>query len=69
MTAYRLTRQADANLIEIYLYTAERLGIRQADSYADGLQNAFSLLSDNPLMGRAADNTRPGIRRHEHAGM
>ena len=41
MTAYRLTRQADRNLIDIYLYSAERFGIRQADSYANSLQKTF----------------------------
>ncbi len=67
MTAYRLTRQADRNLIDIYLYSAERFGIRQADSYANSLQKTFDLLADNPLMGRTADEIRPGLRRHEHA--
>ena len=68
MSGYRLTRQADRNLIDIYLYTAERFGIRQADCYADGLQSTFNVLVENPKMGRAADEIRPGIRRHEHAG-
>ena len=68
MTAYRLTRQADRNLGEIYLYAAEQYGIRQADKYADDLEHVFGLLAGHPLMGRPADKIRPGLRRHEHAG-
>ena len=60
MTRYRLTRQADRNLGENYLYAAEQFGIRQADQYADELEHVFDLL--------AADKIRAGLRRHEHAG-
>ena len=68
MTGYRLTRQADRNLGEIYLYAAEQFGICQADKYADELEHVFDLLAAHPLMGRPADKIRAGLRRHEHAG-
>ena len=68
MTAYRFTEQADRNLGEIYLYAAEQFGVRQADKYADELEHVFGLLADHPLMGRAADKIKAGLRRHEHAG-
>ena len=68
MKKYRLTRQADQHLGDIYLYTAERFGRAQADSYLQGFAAIFDLLADNPRMGRAADHIRPGLRRHEHAG-
>lgn len=65
---YRLTRQADRNLGEIYLYTAEQFGIRQADKYAADLERVFDLIAAHPSMGRSADKVRLGLRRHEHAG-
>lgn len=68
MTRYRLTRQAEGDLGEIYLYAAERFGIRQADIYSEELQHVFGLLADHPSMGRPADRIRAGLRRHEHAG-
>ena len=68
MKKYKFTRQADQHLSDIYLYTAERFGRAQADSYLQGFAATFDLLADNPRMGRAADHIRPGLRRHEHAG-
>ena len=68
MKKYRLTRQADQHLGDIYLYTAETFGRAQADSYLQGFAATFDLLADNPRMGRATDHVRPGLRRHEHAG-
>ena len=68
MKRYRLTRQADQHLSNVYLYTAERFGRAQADSYVQGFTAIFDLLADHPRMGRAADHVRPGLRPHEHAG-
>lgn len=68
MKKCRLTRQADQHLGDIYLYTAERFGRAQADTYLQEFTATFDLLADNPRMGRAADHVRPGLRRHEHAG-
>ena len=66
MSGYRLSRQADRTLADIYFHTAERFGIRQADSYATGMLTTFDLLVTFPTMGRIASNIRPGLRRHEH---
>jgi len=68
MRKYKLTRQADQHLSDIYLYTAETFGQAQADNYLQGFAATFELLADNPRMGRAAEHVRPGLRRHEHAG-
>lgn len=68
MTAYLLTRQADRNLGEIYLYAAEQFGIRQAEKYTAELEGVFDLIAAHPFMGRPADKIRLGLRRHEHAG-
>jgi toxin ParE1/3/4 len=65
---YSLTRQADRHLSDIYLYTAKTFGRAQADSYLQAFAATFRLLAENPQMGRAADEVRPGLRRHEHAG-
>ena len=67
MTGYRLTRQADDNLIQIYLQGAEQFGIRQADRYTSGLERSCSPLAGHPRMGCPADEIRAGLRRHEHA--
>jgi toxin ParE1/3/4 len=68
MSSYRLTRRADQDLIDIYLYTLETFGLVQAERYVEGMRSCFALLADQPRMGRPADIVRPGARRHEHGG-
>lgn len=49
---YRLTRQAQSAIKEIYRYTVEFFGEEQAREYLDGLGYSFDLLTDNPKLGR-----------------
>lgn len=63
---WRLTAKADQDLVEIYLFTAERYGIAQAERYRESMAKALESLADNPGLGRSADALRPGLRRHEH---
>lgn len=66
MNSYRLTEDAERQIIDIFLYGFETFGPKQAQLYKSELENAFQLLADNPRMGRLADSIAPGIRRHEH---
>ncbi len=52
---YRLTRQAQSDIKEIYRYTVEYFGEDQAREYLDGLEYSFDLLTDNPKLGRRWD--------------
>ncbi len=67
MGEYRLTRGADDDLLEVFIYGLSRFGLRQAEEYRDGMIRCFMLLADNPRLGREADVFAPGARRHEHA--
>ena len=42
--------QAKQDLIDIWLYTANRWGETQADKYLDGLENSLQLLAEQPLI-------------------
>ncbi len=66
MTDYRLTRRAEAELLDIFLYGIEQFGLSQAQAYADSMDLCFRLLCQNPRMGRAAVALGEGVRRHEH---
>lgn len=66
MNNYRLTRRADQDLVNIYLYTLENFGPAQAERYTRNIRQSFEMLAESPRMGRAANNVRPGLRRHEH---
>lgn len=65
MGSYALTKRAEADLKDIFLYGYRQFGIRQAETYAAELEHVFELLADNPRMGREAKTIAPTIRRHE----
>jgi toxin ParE1/3/4 len=60
---FRLSERAERDLIEIYDYTEETFGAYQAEAYHAGLERTFDLLANFPLIGRAADEIVPGLRR------
>ncbi|MEM9716004.1 MAG: type II toxin-antitoxin system RelE/ParE family toxin [Pseudomonadota bacterium] len=49
---YSKTREAEADLVEIYKFGFLTFGLRQADRYHDGLEYVFELIADNPRLGR-----------------
>ena len=59
----RRTPAAERDLIDIWLYTADRWGERQADHYLDGIDAALKLLRENPESGPDCSEVRPGYRR------
>ena len=67
MNEYRLTRAADADLLELFIYGFETFGLVQAEDYRNDMTRCFELLAANPKLGREADELAPGARRHEHA--
>jgi toxin ParE1/3/4 len=50
---------------EIARFTLERWGVLQARRYAQGLQEDFQLLAENPGIGRVCDAISSGLRGHE----
>ena len=67
MSEYRLTQDADDDLLKMFLYGFETFGLAQAEAYRQGMTRCFQLLADNPRLGRKADEFASGSRRHEHA--
>jgi toxin ParE1/3/4 len=57
--AYRLSRKAEEDILQIYLSGADEFGVDQAERYHEGLERAFAFLSDFP---RAASE-RPELGR------
>jgi len=58
-----LQRPAEADLREIWTYSAEKWDANQADRYLDTIAEAIERLVHEPLRGRACDDLRPGYRR------
>ena len=67
MADYVLSGQADRDLIEIYTFSYQRFGEARADAYLLALEERFSILAEQPLLGRRIDHIREGYLRYEHA--
>jgi toxin ParE1/3/4 len=67
MPSYQKTRRADQDLQEIYRFTRRTWGRAQAERYLHGLEQRFTALADNPLIGIAREDLRPeGLRSVVH---
>ncbi len=56
---YRFTRQATADLKDIYRYGRRRWGRALAERYAHQLQQCFTLLATQRYAGRRRDELQP----------
>ena len=63
MTGYALTPAAQADLSEIWDYTAERWGEAQAERYTRDIQVTCEGLSSGALMGLPVEHIRAGYRK------
>lgn len=63
MTRVVRTRRTDVDLLQIWIYVAER-NVAAADRLANRLEREFHFLAENPLVGESLDRLRPGLRRY-----
>ena len=63
--ATRVRDQADIE--DIWDYTAERWGMGQAEDYIRLLQKAVETIARDPRRGRTCDDIRPGYRKYSVA--
>ena len=66
MAAFRFSRRAEADLLQIGSHTLEVWGELQTLCYLNALEECCEILAENPAVGRAADDVRRGLCRHEH---
>jgi toxin ParE1/3/4 len=57
---FRLSRLADADLMDIASYTLHTWGPDQTFRYLGELEAACQRLADNPATGRSCEQIRPG---------
>ena len=60
MHKYRLTPSAKSDLIEIWNYTVETWGEKQAEKYLQDIENKLNQLAANPELGRRRPEISPG---------
>ncbi|MCH7399741.1 type II toxin-antitoxin system RelE/ParE family toxin [Belliella sp. DSM 107340] len=63
---YKLTLQAEEDLIQIYMYGVRNFGATQAEKYFISLENTFKKIAENPLMFPLAYHVREGYRYCVH---
>ncbi len=56
--------RARGDLREAWVYFRERWGLRRANGYIRELDSVIQQVGDNPMLGQACDDVRPGYRRH-----
>lgn len=61
---YRLSRQADEDIVNLYVEGARLFGMAQAEGYHRELTALFNLLAANPLIARERAEIRPPVRIH-----
>ena len=60
--SFRTSRQADEDIVGIYLHGEERFGLAQAERYQDDLFKTFARLSSNPSLARLRTEFTPPVR-------
>ena len=63
----RFSAQADADIIENYLYGLRTFGPQQAERYERDLRRAVNIIADNPRLAAERPEYRPPVRIHRHA--
>ncbi|MGH7069362.1 MAG: type II toxin-antitoxin system RelE/ParE family toxin [Acetobacteraceae bacterium] len=63
---YRTTRQADADIVAIYLWGCREFGRHHAELYHQGLTTTFDLIAAHPRMARQRPEFNPPVRLHPY---
>lgn len=65
MSEYRLSEAVEQDLREMYEFGFWEFGERQADKFYHRLFDRLELIANSPLLGKAADDIYPELRRFE----
>lgn len=66
MGRYKLTRDADADVAQIYQDGLGMFGVTQAEKYAAGMAERFSFLAEKKIRGSDYSDVRPELRRADY---
>ena len=65
MLQYRLSENAETDVLGIADYTLDTWGMNQALKYSDNLYDHYELLGQRPALGRRCVSLSPGLSRFE----
>lgn len=63
MSQYRITKLAQTDIEQIWLYTIDEWSLSQAEKYIDGLLACFDAIAEGKTQGRPVDYLRLGYRK------
>lgn len=63
MTKYRLSKEAEKDLIRIHHYGVGQFGMIQADEYFNSFFDYFEIIAQRPFSFESVDNIKKGYRR------
>ncbi|MEI9927049.1 MAG: type II toxin-antitoxin system RelE/ParE family toxin [Sphingomonas sp.] len=63
---YSLSRKAEEDIIDVYVWSVAEFGIGQADRYHAGLEHAFRFISENPHATRERSEIEPPVRAYRY---
>lgn len=66
MTELRLSEEAEQDLVDIYIYTFENFGFKQAEDYTECLYKNLNTIQENPGIGRTAKEIFSNLRRYTY---
>jgi toxin ParE1/3/4 len=61
---FTVAPRARRDLQGAWIYSRDHWGLRHANSYVRDLSAIIQWIADNPMLGQACDDVRPGYRRH-----
>jgi toxin ParE1/3/4 len=64
--SWRLSRQADGDLVTVYVNGVLGFGAERAEDYQTALWSKFDLIAANPGLGRRRDGRKRSARVHSH---
>jgi toxin ParE1/3/4 len=64
MSGYRLSPRAQADIEDIWDYTASRWGLDQAEAYLRQIIAAIEAVAVDPRRGKTCDEVRAGYRKY-----
>ena len=62
--AYRLTRRAEADVIEIFVNRAERFGVEHAEAYHAAFERTLEFIALHPRLAQERTEIVPPVRVH-----
>jgi toxin ParE1/3/4 len=66
MPGFRLTPEAQADLIEIRRYTLQQWGAEQSQKYLREMRNTMGLLAETPALGKSRPDVGADVHSFPH---